>query len=137
MLLAAACCIPAILSVIFTSLAIFQMNRRPEPHDSIEGANGATEAEMQSVDRVTRMFLAVIQFPLFIAILLAILIAGEVNFFSPQVTYQTEPFGNVGEWGGPAQNRNTCFDCADKYRSMGPSCWNLSWPSGSVLPRAR
>ncbi|ORY08579.1 hypothetical protein BCR34DRAFT_391779 [Clohesyomyces aquaticus] len=99
MLLSAGCCIPAILSIISI---LIQMLSRQDPDglgDPIEGTNGATLGAMHRVDGMTRVFLSVVKIPLFMGGLLAILIVGEVNLFSKQVTYQTEPFVNVGQWG--------------------------------------
>lgn len=95
MLLAAACCIPAILCHFhFAGHIPDESKARASRQHTRYEYHRRGDAKR---NHVTRLFLAVIQVPLFMAILLAILIAGEVNFFSPQVTYQTEPFGNVGE----------------------------------------
>lgn len=105
MLLAAACCIPAILSLIFTWDKIIEINwkrrfgtfeeeRMDEP---IEGTNGATVGKMRSVNDMARQFLSVIEVPLFGGAVLAILIIGEINFFSSQVKYQTEPVASIGK----------------------------------------
>ncbi|KAI0594735.1 hypothetical protein F4775DRAFT_572805 [Biscogniauxia sp. FL1348] len=105
-LLAAACCIPAILSLIFTWNKIVEINwkRRSSSegenlNEPIEGTNGATIREMRSINNVIRMFLSTLEIPVFSAAVLAILIIGEQNFFSPQVSYQTEPIKSVGQWG--------------------------------------
>ncbi|KAF2730615.1 hypothetical protein EJ04DRAFT_36890 [Polyplosphaeria fusca] len=107
MLLAAACCIPAILSLIFTWDKILEINwkkRSGNANDDahlselIEGTNGATVGRMKGVDGKIRYFLSVIEIPLFAAAVLAILILGETNFFSDQVRYQTEPMASIGQW---------------------------------------
>ncbi|KAI1504767.1 hypothetical protein F5X99DRAFT_370917 [Biscogniauxia marginata] len=105
-LLAAACCIPAILSLIFTWNKILEINWKmrfssedEKTNELIEGTNGATTGEMRSVNNVIRMFLSTIEIPVFSAAVLAILIIGEENLFSKQVSYQTEPITSIGQWG--------------------------------------
>lgn len=106
-LLAAACCIPAILSLVFTWIKILDLKwktpfseeagdeqRIDEP---IEGTNGATVGKMQRVNALVRLFLSVVEIPVFGAAVLAILIMGERNFFSSQVGYQTEPIAAIGK----------------------------------------
>ncbi|KAF2443696.1 hypothetical protein P171DRAFT_415370 [Karstenula rhodostoma CBS 690.94] len=110
MLLATACCVPAVVSLIFTLdkiLALhwkrrFGHNEQTERNRSIEpieGTNGATEAHMDGVNGAIRRVLSVVEIPLFSSAILAILIAGEINFFSHQVRWETEPIYSVGQWG--------------------------------------
>ncbi|PSN59383.1 hypothetical protein BS50DRAFT_579978 [Corynespora cassiicola Philippines] len=106
MLVAAACCIPAILSLIFTLDKILEINWKTRfggqdqrMNDLIEGTNGATVGKMKGVNEMVRFLLSVIEVPLFAAAVLAILIIGEINFFSAQVSYQTEPIASIGQWG--------------------------------------
>jgi hypothetical protein len=101
MLLAAACCIPASLSLLYLVPQVIRLRKQTRATDNeildtpIEGTN-VTVREMQGVNQITRIFLSVIELPFFMAWLLAILILGEVNLFSRPVIYQTEPFANVG-----------------------------------------
>ncbi|KAF2812966.1 uncharacterized protein BDZ99DRAFT_486380 [Mytilinidion resinicola] len=106
-LLAAACCIPAILSLVSMWNRIVEINwkklRAVENQDEgidrvIEGTNGATERRMMGVNSVIRKVLNGVEIPIFSAAVLAILIIGERNFFSPQVRYQTEPIAAIGQW---------------------------------------
>ncbi|KAJ4295637.1 hypothetical protein N0V90_007650 [Kalmusia sp. IMI 367209] len=105
MLLAAACCIPAVLSLMFTwdkILALHWKRRfgnQERNDESIEGTNGATVGQMDGINGVIRRLLSVIEIPLFSGAVLAILIMGEINFFSPQVRWETEPIASVGQWG--------------------------------------
>ena len=104
-LLAAGCCIPAILSLISMWSQILEINwkkhwgdrdedeRTDEP---IAGTNGATIGKMEGVNAKIRFFLSVVEVPLFGGAVLAILIIGELNFFSSQVRYQTEPIASIG-----------------------------------------
>jgi hypothetical protein len=101
MLLAAACCIPAILSMIFMWIKILEINWNTRFGDSevnatIQGTNGATVGNMRGVNSMVRLFLSVIEIPLFSAAVLAILVIGETNFFSSAVRYQTEPMASIG-----------------------------------------
>jgi hypothetical protein len=101
MLLAAACCIPAILSMIFMWIKILEINWKTrfgdgELDDTIQGTNGATVGNMRGVNSMVRLFLSVIEIPLFSAAVLAILAIGETNFFSSPVRYQTEPMASIG-----------------------------------------
>lgn len=104
-LIAAACCIPAILSLAFMWNKILEINWKArfgegdENDEPIEGTNGATNRQMKGVNSMIRLFLSVIEIPLFGAAVLAILAVGETNLFSPQLRYQTEPIANIGQWG--------------------------------------
>ncbi|KAF2248321.1 hypothetical protein BU26DRAFT_331408 [Trematosphaeria pertusa] len=107
MLLAAACCIPAILSLMFTWDKILEINWKMRHRDAaedqrmdelIEGTNGATVQKMKDVNSMVRFLLGVIEIPLFGGAVLAILCIGEINFFSAQVMYQTEEIASIGQW---------------------------------------
>ncbi|KAF1355946.1 hypothetical protein EJ07DRAFT_130163 [Lizonia empirigonia] len=102
MLIAAGVCIPAILSLIFTWDKILEINwknrREPERLDErIEGVN-ITRGEIKGINNKVRLFLSVIEMPLFGGAVVAILIAGELNFFSKQLMFQTEPMASIGQW---------------------------------------
>jgi hypothetical protein len=104
-LLAAACCIPAILSLISMWNKILEINWKTRfgnkdederINQPIEGTNGATLGKMKGINSLIKMFLSAVEIPLFSAAVLAILIIGERNFFSTQVWYQTEPIASIG-----------------------------------------
>ncbi|RFU28503.1 hypothetical protein B7463_g7840, partial [Scytalidium lignicola] len=106
-LLAAACCLPAILTLISMWNKILEINWKSrfgrEDEDEridelIEGTNGATVGRMKGVNALVRLFLSVVEIPVFGAAVLTILIIGERNFFSTQVRYQTEPMASIGQW---------------------------------------
>jgi hypothetical protein len=95
MLLAAACCVPAILSLVSMWNKILQDNwkrrfggRTDEIEQIIAGTNGATVGRMEGVNARVRLLLSVVEVPLFGGAVLAILGIGELNFFSRQVAYQ-------------------------------------------------
>ncbi|KAK4156592.1 hypothetical protein C8A00DRAFT_40977 [Chaetomidium leptoderma] len=102
-LLAAACCIPGILSMVSTWDKIARTNwakqwGTPDTDEVIEGTNGATFKGMNTVNDMIRRLLSVVEVPVFSAAVLAIIIVGELNFWSYSVNYQTEPIANVGQW---------------------------------------
>ncbi|KAL2134857.1 hypothetical protein VTI74DRAFT_10663 [Chaetomium olivicolor] len=103
-LVAAACCVPGILSIISTWDKILRTNFAkqfggPPPEEVIEGTNGATVGLMKTVNGVIRRLLSVIEVPVFGGAVLALIIVGELNFWSGPVRYQTETMANVGQWG--------------------------------------
>ncbi|KAI1472494.1 uncharacterized protein F4812DRAFT_454308 [Daldinia caldariorum] len=102
-LLAAACCIPAVLSLVSMWNKILEINWKSrfgsaKADELIEGTNGATDEGMSKVNSVVRLFLSTLEIPLFSAAVVAIIIFGEWNFFTPQVQYQTEPINSIGQW---------------------------------------
>ncbi|KAI1806926.1 hypothetical protein F4811DRAFT_508718 [Daldinia bambusicola] len=102
-LLAAACCIPAVLSLVSMWNKILEINWKSKfglarEDEMIEGTNGATVEGMSKVNSVVRLFLSTLEIPLLSAAVIAIIIFGEWNFFTPQVQYQTEPINSVGQW---------------------------------------
>jgi hypothetical protein len=105
-LFSAACCIPAILSLVSMWNKILEVNwktRFGDPdeeerrNETISGTNGATVEKMKGVNAMIRSFLSAVEVPVFGAAILAILIIGERNFFSDQVNYQTEPWASIGK----------------------------------------
>ncbi|KAL4916142.1 hypothetical protein BDW62DRAFT_186866 [Aspergillus aurantiobrunneus] len=106
-LLAAACCVPAIVSLLYFWSLILQetfnnrfgdgrdSDRRDEP---IEGTNGATVGKMLQINGLVRTVLSTVEAPVFAAAVLAILILGEKNFFSRPVDFGTEPIASIGQW---------------------------------------
>ncbi|KAI2614957.1 hypothetical protein GGR54DRAFT_642694 [Hypoxylon sp. NC1633] len=101
-LLAAACCIPAILSLASMWNKILEINWETkfghgDENQLIEGTNGATVKEMSKVNTMVKLFLSTIEIPVFSAAVIAILAVGERNFWSEQVNYQTEPIQGIGQ----------------------------------------
>ncbi|OBT99791.2 hypothetical protein VE01_01970 [Pseudogymnoascus verrucosus] len=103
-LLSAACCIPAVLSLISMWYKILEIKWKTsfgdggEENKIIDGTNGATNAAMMRVKNQVRKFMLAVEIPVFGAAVLAILIIGERNFFSAQVRYKTEPMASIGQW---------------------------------------
>ncbi|KAK1574468.1 uncharacterized protein LY79DRAFT_367115 [Colletotrichum navitas] len=100
MFLAAAECVPAILSLVSLLVKIRKTPDDEENSDTpIPGANGATFANMKSVNASIRGFLNAVEIPVFAGAVIAIIVIGEINFSSPQMDYHTEPIGSIGQWG--------------------------------------
>jgi hypothetical protein len=100
-LMAAACCIPAILSMVSMWNKILEINWKSrfgvgDEHERIEGTNGATIGQMNGLNSMVRVWLSAVEIPVFVAAVLVILIFGERNFWSHQVYWQTEPIASVG-----------------------------------------
>ena len=104
-LIAAASCIPAILSMVSMWDKIVKINWKErfgypddpvDPNELIEGTN-ATVGKMNKVNEKIREFLSVVEVPLFGGAVLALIVVGELNFWSRPVEYQTEPIANIGK----------------------------------------
>ncbi|KAM0355027.1 hypothetical protein ACHAPU_000877 [Fusarium lateritium] len=105
-LLAAACCIHAVLCLVSMWNRVLEINwrRRFGRKDNEDAASettedgGANKGVMKKVNDTIGFFLRILAIPVFGGAGLGILIVGEINFFSPQVDYQTEPMANIGQW---------------------------------------
>lgn len=62
----------------------------------ISGTNNATLEMMDNVNNQIHAFLVVAAGFIFGGAGIALLILGEINFFSPQVNFQTEPMASIG-----------------------------------------
>lgn len=105
-LLSAACCIPAILSLVSMWNMIlkrnwterFGDNQETEALDEPIPGTNSTPAKLNKVNSRIRFYLKMVEIPVFSAGVLAILIVGERNFFDYRVNYMTEPIASVGQW---------------------------------------
>ncbi|KAI0388867.1 hypothetical protein F5Y17DRAFT_171942 [Xylariaceae sp. FL0594] len=104
-LLAAGSSIPPILTLLFTWEKILDINWKrtfgredAEVNAPIEGTNGATPKMLSFVNSTIQNFLGIIQILIFGGIIFVLLVLGELNFWSPQVIFQTEPFSSIGQW---------------------------------------
>ncbi|THW47798.1 hypothetical protein D6C97_05031 [Aureobasidium pullulans] len=95
-LLCAACCIPAILSLISMWNKILEINWKSR--SGAEAEKDPEERRVKDINNLIKRFLNVIEAPLFGVAVVVILILGEINLFSPQVRYQTEPIQSIGQW---------------------------------------
>ncbi|KAI9766573.1 MAG: hypothetical protein M1839_004871 [Geoglossum umbratile] len=104
-LLAAACCIPAILHLVTMRNTIAEINWKSrfgnqdvDEQALIKGTNGATLKSMAGVDAGIGKFLIIPEVLVFGVAVLFIVVLGEMNFFSDQVSWQTEPMSTIGQW---------------------------------------
>lgn len=109
MFLAAAECVPAILSLVSMWKKILEINwktrrgrggavkEQSDDQGIIPGTNGATLKGMNDVNQAIRSLLSAVEVPVFGGAWLAVLVIGEINFWSPQVKYHTEPISSIGE----------------------------------------
>jgi hypothetical protein len=67
-----------------------------DPPDNTGEFPRLTRKEVQGLDITVKRFLSVVEFPVSMSFCLALIILGELNFFTPQMTYQTEPFVTIG-----------------------------------------
>ena len=104
-LLTAALCVHAILwllsmldKILEESSSKYRRGIRDhgDGNDPIEGTNGATRSGMERINEMVKRCVSVAVVPIFMAAGLAILIVGERNFFSKQVSYRTEPIESIG-----------------------------------------
>ncbi|RSL49685.1 hypothetical protein CEP54_012302 [Fusarium duplospermum] len=91
-LLAAACSIHAVLCLVSMWDKVVETNWRRHSRKSV------TKGMIKRLNQTIGFFLKILAVPVFGGAGLAILIVGEINFFSSQVRYQTEPMANVGQW---------------------------------------
>ncbi|ETR99849.1 hypothetical protein M419DRAFT_54116, partial [Trichoderma reesei RUT C-30] len=106
-LLAAACCVHTIVWMASMAELVFEDNWKSpfgikvddsQADEQIPGTNGATKKTMRDVNAMIRFFLSVVAVPIFGGAGLAILIIGEINFFSGPVSYQVESLASIGQW---------------------------------------
>lgn len=91
-LLAVACCIHAVLCLVTMWGKVVETNWRRNSTACPPERTG------NWLDQKIGYFLRILAAPVFGGVGLAILIVGEINLFSSQVQYQTEPMANVGQW---------------------------------------
>ncbi|KAF4338676.1 hypothetical protein FBEOM_7444 [Fusarium beomiforme] len=99
-LLAAACCVHAVLCLVSMWDRVLEINwrrrfGRQNDDAASEDDESANKGVMKKVNDTIGFFLRILAIPVFGGAGLAILIVGEINFFSPQVNYQTEPMANI------------------------------------------
>ena len=107
-LLAVASCGPAIIMifVMFNGISIFEENGKTRIDDTGEkgptsqipaGSSSATSRGNVKIITLIRRVPKAVRYLPFIGTALNILIAGEINFFSPQIRYQNEPISSIGK----------------------------------------
>ncbi|KAI0205684.1 hypothetical protein F4808DRAFT_409892 [Astrocystis sublimbata] len=100
-LLAAGSSIPPLLFQIYSWHKTLEDNwkRRFAPGE-VEGvgSNTINSPVTYGIKQGARYHLGRILIPFFYSIIVILLVLGEVNFWSRQVSYQTEPISSIGQW---------------------------------------
>ncbi|KAL7913962.1 hypothetical protein GGI35DRAFT_490333 [Trichoderma velutinum] len=97
-LVAAGCCIH---TVIWMAVMTVRFNPRVDSYETnkpISGTNGATKGTLNDVNLMIHIFLSAAAVPVSGCAAVAIVIVGEINFFSSSVNYQAEPLASIGQW---------------------------------------
>ena len=125
-LLAAACCIHAILCLLSMWSKVVKINGKTNPQNEESASihteerdgetTGASSSAVDSINKKISHFLSMIAIPIFGGAGVVIIIIGEINFFSKQVRYQTEPMASVGK---PSILDAFTMLCLTFIRSMG------------------
>lgn len=112
-LIAAGCCLHTILCLGLMWTKILEKNwrrfwgrrtlglnqgREDDVHIPIPGTNNVTQAIMQSINSRIGGFLSAVATLVFGGGGIALLIVGEINFFSKPLQYQTDPMASVGAY---------------------------------------
>lgn len=67
-----------------------------ETNKPISGTNGATKGTTNDANLIIHIFLSAAAVPVSGCAAVAIIIVGEINFFSNPVNYQAEPLAAIG-----------------------------------------
>ncbi|KAL6699769.1 hypothetical protein J3F84DRAFT_345087 [Trichoderma pleuroticola] len=97
-LVAAGCCIHTIIWMVIMTERFNIGAKSNETNKPISGTNGATKGTMNDVNLMVHLFLSAAAVPLSRCAAVAIIIVGEINFFSNPVNYQAEPLASIGQW---------------------------------------
>ncbi|KAI5269889.1 hypothetical protein E4T47_06673 [Aureobasidium subglaciale] len=85
-----------ILSLISMWNKILEINWKSR--SGVVAEKDPEERKVRDINALIKRFLNVIEAPLFGLAVVVILILGEINLFSHQVNYQTEPIQSIGQW---------------------------------------
>jgi hypothetical protein len=96
-LFAAACCVPAVLSIVSIYNKIVETKQKKKRQGTTPGETPEVSPEMiDRTNKIIRSLLSVVEIPVFAGAVLALVILGEINFWSTQVNYMTERIAAVG-----------------------------------------
>lgn len=99
-------------------------------HLPIPGTNNATRASMNIINQRIGGFLSIVATLVFGGAGVALLIIGEINFFSKPVNYQTEPMASIGEFFKPVNSSLALLRILTaSTKDNGVLLWELAWPS--------
>ncbi|KAL6803069.1 hypothetical protein GGI42DRAFT_353235 [Trichoderma sp. SZMC 28013] len=97
-LVAAGCCIHTIIWMVVMTERFNTRAKSYENNKPISGTNGATKGNMNDMNLMIHFFLSAATVPVSGCAAVAIIIVGEINFFSNPVNYQAEPLAAIGQW---------------------------------------
>ncbi|KAJ4855998.1 hypothetical protein T069G_09366 [Trichoderma breve] len=97
-LVAAGCCIHTVIWMVVMTERFNIRAKSYEINKPISGTNGATKGTMNDVNLMVHVFLSAAAVPLSGCTAVAIIVVGEINFFSNPVNYQAEPLAAIGQW---------------------------------------
>lgn len=151
-LIAAACCIPGILSMVSMWDKIMKANwakqfGEKDVDEPISGTNGATVERMQTVNDMIRQLLSWVEIPVFGGAVIALIVVGELNFFSTPMDWDTDPIGNISQWSNIAASVFALIgsvymlvaeglDVSDKETTHTGSCSCMCHEHGSSRPNS-
>ncbi|KAF3062557.1 hypothetical protein CFAM422_010588 [Trichoderma lentiforme] len=95
-LVAAGCCIHTVIWMVVMTERFNVRTKSYETNKPISGTNGATKGTMNDVNLMIHIFLSAAAVPVSGCAAVAIIIVGEINFFSNPVNYQAEPLAAIG-----------------------------------------
>ncbi|KAH0522545.1 hypothetical protein TsFJ059_006372 [Trichoderma semiorbis] len=97
-LVAAGCCIHTVIWMVVMTERFNVRAKSYEINEPISGTNGATKGTMNDTNLMIHLFLSAAEVPMSGCAAVAIIIVGEINFFSNPVNYQAEPLAAIGQW---------------------------------------
>ncbi|KAL6825811.1 hypothetical protein J3E69DRAFT_335096 [Trichoderma sp. SZMC 28015] len=97
-LVAAGCCIHTVIWMVVMTERFNIRAKSYETNKPISGTNGATKGTANDANLMIHIFLSAAAVPVSGCAAVAIIIVGEINFFSNPVIYQAEPLAAIGQW---------------------------------------
>ncbi|KAK4072267.1 hypothetical protein Trihar35433_4331 [Trichoderma harzianum] len=95
-LVAAGCCIHTVIWMVVMTERFNIRAKSYETNKPISGTNGATKGTTNDANLIIHIFLSAAAVPVSGCAAVAIIIVGEINFFSNPVNYQAEPLAAIG-----------------------------------------
>ncbi|KAK4071378.1 uncharacterized protein Triagg1_6039 [Trichoderma aggressivum f. europaeum] len=97
-LVAAGCCIHTIIWMVVMTERFGIRAKSYEINKPISGSNDTTKGTMNETNLMVHLFLYAAAVPVSGCAAVAIIVVGEINFFSSPVSYQAEPLASIGQW---------------------------------------
>ncbi|PKK42457.1 hypothetical protein CI102_13232 [Trichoderma harzianum] len=95
-LVAAGCCIHTVIWMVVMTERFNIRAKSYETNKPISGISGTTKSTVNDVNLMIHLFLSAATAPVSGCAAVAIIIVGEINFFSSPVNYQAEPLAAIG-----------------------------------------